>query len=116
MNDRSRNVENRLLAGARACGVLLIRQHFVLLGTPWGRQFDDAALLGRETLNRKIITLDSDIFHLIRKRALLLAAMLTLVIAVVRRCTLVGVTAVAAFGCAVAGAEVLKKVLPWRTL
>jgi hypothetical protein len=33
-----------------------------------------------------------------------------------RRCTFVGVIAVAAFGCAVVGAEVIKHVLPWRAL
>jgi hypothetical protein len=64
----------------------------------------------------KVITLDSDLLKLVRKRTLFLGAMATLAIAVMRRCTIVGVIAVAAFGCAVVGAEVLKHVLPWRVL
>jgi hypothetical protein len=46
----------------------------------------------------------------------LIAAVIMLVIAAVRSCTFVGVVAVAAFGCAVVGAEVLKNALPWRAL
>jgi membrane-associated phospholipid phosphatase len=116
MNDASRTVESRLLIGALVCAVLLVVSYFVLVGTPWGRQFDDDALLGHKTLSQKIIKLDSDILHLVRKRTLLLAAVVTLTIAVVRRCAFVGLVAVAAFGCTIVGAEVLKNVLPWQAL
>src|SRR6516165_6924101 len=44
----------------------------------------------------KVITLDSDLLKLVRKRTLFLGAMATLAIAVMRRCTIVGVIAVAA--------------------
>jgi len=116
MNDRSKTVESRFLLGAIVCAVLLIVNYFALVGTPLGHQFDDDAFLGRKTLDRKIITLDSDVLKLVRKRTLLLGAMTTLAIAVMRRCTFVGVIAVAAFGCAVVGAVVLKRVLPWHAL
>ena len=116
MNDRSKTVESRFLLGAIVCAVLLIVNYFALVGTPLGHQFDDDAFLGRKTLDRRIITLDSDVLKLVRKRTLLLAAVVTLAIAVMRRCTFVGVIAVAAFGCAMVGAEVLKHVLPWRVL
>jgi hypothetical protein len=52
----------------------------------------------------------------VTKAALLLAAVLLLGIAAVRRCPFVGVIAVVGFGCAVVGAEVLKQKLPWRAL
>ena len=116
MNDRSRTIERRLLQGALLCAVLLIVGFFVLVSTPWGHQFDDDAFFGRKALSRRIIRLDSDILDLVNKAALLLAAIVLLAIAAVRRCTFVGVIAVAGFGCAVVGAEVLKHMLPWRAL
>jgi membrane-associated phospholipid phosphatase len=86
------------------------------VSTPWGHQLDDDAFFGRKTLSRKIIRLDSDILELVNNGTLLLAAVVLVVIAIVRRCTFVGVIAVAGFGCAVVGAEVLKSVLPWQAL
>jgi len=116
MNDRSKTVESRFLFAAMICAVLLIVNYFALVGTTWGHQFDDDAFLGHKALGPKVITLDSDVLKLVRKQTLLFAAVVTLAIAVMRRCTFVGVIAVAAFGCAVVGAEVLKHVLPWRVL
>ena len=116
MNDGSKTVESRFLLGALICALLLIVNYFALVGTPWGRQFDHDAFLGRKMLGKEIITFDSDILKLVRKRTLFLGAVATLAIAVMRRCTFVGVVAVAAFGCAVVGAVVLKRVLPWHAL
>jgi PAP2 superfamily len=110
-------IHSRLLLGALVCAVLLIVGYFVLVSTPWGHQLDDDAYFGRAALSRKVIRLDSDMLDLVTKAALLLAAVVLLVIAAVRRCTLVGVIAVVGFGCAVFGAEILKqKLLPWRAL
>jgi len=116
MNDGSKTVESRFLLAAIVCAVLLIVNYFALVGTPWGRQFDHDAFLGRKMLGREIITFDSHILKLVRMRTLFLGAVATLAIAVMRRCTFVGVIAVAAFGCAVVGAVVLKRVLPWHAL
>jgi membrane-associated phospholipid phosphatase len=116
MNDLNRIVEKRLLLGALVCAVLMIVCYFALVSTPWGHNFDDDAFFRRKTLHWQIITLDSHILGLIRKKTLLLAAAVILVIASVRRCTFVGVVAMAAFWCAVVGAEFFKKVLPWLAL
>jgi PAP2 superfamily protein len=117
MNDRiKKTIERRLLLGAVVCAILLIAGYFILVGTAWGRQLDDEALLGRNALSRKVINLDSHILEHVRPAALLLTAVVLFVIAVGRRCVLVGIIAVAGFGCAVLGAEVLKAVLPWRPL
>ena len=116
MNDASKTVESRFLLAAIVCTLLLIVNYFALVGTPWGRQFDHDAFLGRKMLGREIITFDSDILKLVRKRTLFLGAVATLAIAVMRRCTFVGLIAVAAFGCAAVGAVVLKRVLPWHAL
>jgi membrane-associated phospholipid phosphatase len=116
MDNCVRILERRLLLGALICAVLLIVSYFILVDTPLGHQFDDDAVLARESLGRKAIRLDSDILNLVGRRTLLLAAVVTLVIAVVRRCSFVGVIAVAGFGSAVVGAELLKNVFIWRTL
>jgi len=116
MNDRSKTLESHFLLGAIVCAALLIVNYFALVGTPLGHQLDDAALLGGKTLDQKIIALDADILNLVRKRTLPFAVVVTLAVAVVRRCTFVGVIAAAAFACAVTGAEALKHLLPWRVM
>lgn len=115
-NDRCRIVERRLLVGALVCAVIFVISYFVLVATPWGHQFDDDAFLARKSLTRKIVALDAGILELARKSTLLLAAIVTLIVAAIRRCAFVGVIALAALGCAVIGAEVLKHVLPWGAL
>jgi membrane-associated phospholipid phosphatase len=109
-------IQRRLLLGALICALLLIVCYFLLVGTPWGHQVDDDAYFGHEALSGKVIRLDSDLLDLVTKATLLLAAVVLLLIAAVRRCTFVGVVAMAGFGCAVVGAEVLKSKLPWRAL
>jgi PAP2 superfamily protein len=109
-------IQKRFLLGALVCAVLLIVGYFALVSTSWGHQLDDDAFLGREALSRKVIRFDARVLDHVTKAALLVAAVLLVVIAAVRRCALVGLIAVMGFGCAVAGAEVLKHNLPWRAL
>jgi hypothetical protein len=117
MSDRAdRTIQKRLLLGALGCAVLLIAGYFAFASTSWGHQLDDDAYFGRKALSRKVIRLDGAMLDHISKAALLLAGVVLLAIAAVRRCTFVGVIAVAGFGCAVVGAEVLKHKLPWRAL
>ena len=117
MNNRtSWIIQRELLLGALFCALLLVIGYFVLVSTPWGHQIDDDAFLGRAAMSRKVIKFDSDVLYHVSKKALLLAAIVVLVIAFVRRCPLVGFIAVVGFGCAVLGAEVLKPKLPWRAL
>ena len=52
MNDGSKAVESRFLLAAIVCTLLLIANYFALVGTPWGRQFDHDAFLGRKMLGR----------------------------------------------------------------
>jgi membrane-associated phospholipid phosphatase len=116
-NDRADvTLHRRLLLGALVCALLLIVGYFTLVSPPWGHQFDDDAYFGRGALSRKVVKLDFDILDLVSKTTLLLAAMVLFVIAAVRRCALVGIITVAAFGCAVVGAEIVKSLLPWRAL
>ena len=94
-NDWCRIVERRLLVGALVCAVVFVIIYFVLVGTRWGHQFDDDAFLARTSLTRKIVALDADILELARKSTLLLAAIVTLIVAAIRRRTFVGVIALA---------------------
>lgn len=111
-----RAVQRQLLLGALLCAVLLAAGYFVFVNTAWGRRLDETAYFGREVLSWKVEKLNLDLLDLINKSVLLAAAMGLLAIAAVRRCVLVGVLAVAAFGGAVLGAEIFKHVLPWRVL
>jgi hypothetical protein len=117
MSDRiNQKIQRRLLLGALGCAVLLIVGYFVLVSTSWGHQLDDDAYFGRKAMSRRVIMLDSGMLDLVTKATLVLAAALLFVIAALRRCALVGVVAVVGFGCAVVGAEILKRQLPWRSL
>jgi hypothetical protein len=117
MNDRcTLKTERQFLLGALVCAVLLIVGYLVLVSTVWGHQVDDDGLFARKLVNRRIISLDSDILDLVNRAALLAVAIVLLIVATFRRCILVGVISVAGFGCAVVGAEILKHALPWRAL
>jgi len=117
MTDRTNwTIQKRLLFGALLSAALLIAGYLVVVSTSWGHQLDDDAYFGRKALSRKVIVLDSKLLDHVGKAVLLLAAVILLVIATVRRCTFVGVIAVIGFGCAVIGAEILKHSLPWRPL
>ncbi len=109
-------IQKRLLLGALGCAVLLGVGYLVLVSTSWGHQIDDDAYFGRQALSRKVIRLHSDLLDLVSQAALVSAAIVILGIATVRRCTFVGVIAVAGFGCAVVGAEVLKHKLSWLAM
>jgi membrane-associated phospholipid phosphatase len=111
-----RTIQRRLLLGSLLCAVLLAAGYFAFVNTAWGHKIDGDAYFGREVLSWKVEKLNLDILDLVNKGALLAAAMVLLAIAAVRRCALVGILAVAAFGGAVVGAEIFKHVLPWRVL
>jgi len=117
MSDRAEwTIQRRLLLGALLFAILLVIGYFVFVSTSWGHQIDDDAYFGREALSRKVIRLDSAILDRVSKAEVLLAGIVLLVIAAIRRCIFVGLIAVLGLGCAVAGAEVLKHSLPWRAL
>ena len=117
MRDRANLIlQRRLLLGALVCIVLLLIGYLVFVNTSMGHQLDDAAFFGRNALKRRMINLDSNILDLVSKAGLLLAGAILIIIAAVRRCLFVGVIALLGFGCAVVGAEVLKRSLPWRLM
>jgi hypothetical protein len=113
---QTRIFQNRLLVGALVSALLLAAGYFFLVGTSVGHKFDDDAFFGREALNRRILRLNSDMLDRVNKGALLMAGLVVLVAAAVRRCMFVGVIAAAGFSSAVVGAEILKRILPWRPL
>jgi membrane-associated phospholipid phosphatase len=117
MSDRAmKTIQRRILLGTLLFAILLILGYLVFVYPPLGHQFDDDAYLGRGALSQKVVRLDSQILDLVSKASLVLAAIVLFLIAAVRRCALVGAITVAAFGCAVVGAEVIKGLLPWRAL
>jgi hypothetical protein len=109
-------VQRRLLLGAVLFAILLIVGYVAMVNTSRGHQLDDDAYFGRKAVSRKVVSLDYRLLDHVTKATLLVAARILLIIAAVRRCTLVGVIAVVGFGCAVIGAEFFKHTLPWRAL
>jgi len=86
------------------------------VSTAWGHQLDDEGYFGRDALSRRLIRLDGHLLDFVSVAALLVAAAILLAVAAARRCILIGMIAVWAFGSAVLGAEVLKRSLPWHAL
>jgi len=109
-------VLRRLLFGLMMFAILLILGYLAMVSTPLGHQLDDDAYFGRRALSRKVVSMDFRLLDHVSKATLLVAAVILLVIAAVRRCPLVGVIAVVGFAGAVIGAEVFKHSLPWRAL
>jgi membrane-associated phospholipid phosphatase len=109
-------LQRRFLLGALICFGLLVVLYIGLVGTPWGHRLDDNAYLGRGALSRKVVTWDSALLMRVTSVTVVSAAVVLLLIGVVRRSIWVGVIAAAGFGTAVAGAEILKMVFPWRAL
>ena len=111
-----RGLQKRLLLGALVCFCLLIILHVSLVGTTWGHQLDDEAYLGRGALSRKLLLLDAVFLVRVTSATVIILAGVLLLIGIVRRSILVGIVAALGFGAAVAGAEILKRVFPWRAL
>jgi membrane-associated phospholipid phosphatase len=109
-------LQKHFLLGALICVGLLLVLYIGLVGTTWGHRLDDDAYLGRGALSRKVISLDSVLLMRVTSVTVVIAAVVLLLIGVVRRSIWVGVIAAVGFGTAVAGAEILKKVFPWRAL
>jgi hypothetical protein len=108
---------SRFLVGTIVCFLLLISFYVVLVGTDWGHQLDDDAFLGRGAISRQVVRVDSALLMRVSTGTIMIAAVVLLLISVVRRRALVGVLAIAGFFAAVAGAEILKDfVFPWRAL
>jgi membrane-associated phospholipid phosphatase len=116
-SDKAGRISYRgMIWGLAVCAVVFVLCYFAVVNTPWGHALDDGASLGRKMLNPKIVTLNARVLDLVTGGAVLAAAGILLLIAIARRCTLIGVIAVTGFGSAVVGAEVFKETLPWRTL
>ena len=109
------SLQKRLLVGALVCFCLLIVFHIGLVGTTWGHELDADAYLGRGAFSRKVMILDSVLLMRVTS-ATCWFGWPFLLIGIVRRSILVGVVAAIGFGVAVGGAEILKRVFPWRAL
>ena len=110
------SLQKRFLLGALVCLCLLMICYIALVGTSWGHQLDDDAYLGRGALSRKVMFWDAVLLKRVTSVTVISLAGVLLVTGVVRRSILVGAMAAVGFGAAVAGAEVLKVLFPWRAL
>jgi membrane-associated phospholipid phosphatase len=117
VSDKAGRINQRgVVWGLLVCVVVFILCYFAIVNTPWGHALDDAVSFGRKALSPKIVTLNARFLDLVTKSAVLAAAGILILVAMARRCILVGVIAVIGFASAVVGAEVFKETLPWRAL
>lgn len=109
-------VVRRLLSGVGICGALLVIGYFSVVSTRWGHSLDNDAYFGRDASGRSVVKFDGEFLDHVTKGTLLLLLVAVFLVSLVRRIPVIGVCAAAGVVVAVAGAEVLKKVLPWEVL
>ncbi|HEY5778088.1 MAG TPA: phosphatase PAP2 family protein [Terrimicrobiaceae bacterium] len=109
-------IRNRLLLGAIVCAVLLSVGYLALVNTTWGQAVDNAGYFGRHIVARAVIEYDNHILGAVSIATLALAVAIILLIGAIRRCLLGALIVAAGFTCAVVGAELLKRTLPWHAL
>jgi membrane-associated phospholipid phosphatase len=109
-------VQTRFLRGAIVCGLLLAVLYVALIGTDWGHEVDDSAYIGRDVLRPKFIVLATIPLMKVSPKTIIAAVGAILLISALRRSLLVGFVTVVGVSVAVIGAEILKRVLPWRAL
>ncbi|MEI2727836.1 MAG: phosphatase PAP2 family protein [Candidatus Nanopelagicales bacterium] len=116
MNQQRSDVVRRLLIGITVCAVILVIGFFAVVSTRWGHGLDNDAYFGRDASGRVVVKLDGEILGHVRKATLLVLLAAIFLVAYVRKIPVIGGFAVAGVVCAVAGAEVLKRILPWHVL
>ena len=116
VNQQRSDVVRRLLIGITVCAVILVIGFFAVVSTRWGHGLDNDAYFGRDASGRVVVKLDGEILDHVTKATLLVLLAAIFLVAYVRKIPVIGGFAVAGVVCAVAGAEVLKKILPWHVL
>jgi hypothetical protein len=109
-------IRDRLLQGATVCAALLIAGYLLLVNTAWGHTVDNAAYFGRQVMARSVIVYDRYILGAVSIATLALAVLIILLIGFIRHTPFAAIIMATGFACAVAGAELLKHVLPWHPL
>jgi hypothetical protein len=109
-------VRARLISGAIVCAVFLISGYLALVRTAWGHLVDNAAYFGRRVMARPVVEFDHHILGVVGIPSLALAILVILIVGALRRCMRTALLLATGFACAVAGAELLKHILPWHSL
>lgn len=106
-----RDVARRAAGGVVVCVAALIIGYWLFVQTRTGQQIDDLAYDGRLALGDRYERMDDFLLDWISVAVVAVAALVLLVIGVVRGCRRRGLLAAGAFGGAVVAAELLKHVL-----
>lgn len=81
-----------------------------------GQEIDVQAYLGRESVSRRVLSIDRGLLSVVGLLVMVVIAILMLVLAGFRRRIEVGFTCVGGFALTVIGAELFKRYLPWEQL
>ena len=109
-------VRRGFLSGAIVSALLLVVGYVVLVNTRWGQTVDNAAYFGRRIVVPAVIEYDDFILHSVSVLSVGFALAFILIVGALRRCWVASAIVAAGFGCAVVGAEILKRTLPWHAL
>lgn len=105
-----------LTAGIGVLAVILVVVYFTWVSTAWGHSLDNDAYFGARESARRVVTADRELLDNITRLSLGFVLLMLLVVSLVRRILSVGLIAVVGVIVALAGAEVLKRTLPWSEL
>ncbi len=113
---RQRRDGRQLAIGILVLAVLLVAGYFLWVSTALGHTLDNDAYFGAGESTHRVVKADREILDHITRLTLGCGLLILLGFALLRRRLLVGIVAVVGVVAAVAGAEVLKRVLPWSEL
>lgn len=101
-----------LLVGSILLGALTAAGYLFFVLTRWGQEFDYVSFRGHLELTPRFIGWSSQLMRLVNFPTLLVASIALMTIAVCRRRALLGLLALVAIFCAIAGTATFKKTLP----
>lgn len=110
-DEPNRPVATGLIGLALASGTVVITTHVLRIFTAWGQRWDDAAYLEARLIGPGVQRLCESLLGVLTIPAIALGLALLLLMAVMRRQTLLGIAVIAAFGIAVVLAEILARVI-----
>jgi len=111
-----KTILSQLLRILLICALLLVGGYFFFVQTRIGQSIDNAAYFGHDAVHRAVLAWDGKILSTVTPHTLIFAAIVVMVLSILRRRISTGVLLVAAMAVAVEGAELLKRYLPREQL
>jgi PAP2 superfamily len=109
-------VRKGLLLGMITAALLLVGGYLLFVNTRWGQTVDNEAYLERKIVAPSLVKYGSFILSHVSPGSVACGIAFIMIIGAVRRCLPTAAIVATAFAGAIAGAEGLKRTLPWHAL